>query len=258
MNIPIKMVGIATTIFWIFLIVFSVSAAYSVKDLQFEFGEPQMSLQGENATFSLPIYIFNRGHYNVHSFNMTSLIRDNEGRTITRGSTFIDTIAPGQQIHTAHNITINIADFLGQNSAYLFNDTEIWLDETVGMRLAELIPVQATGNVSMPWGAPLYGFRLDAPQYEPYNATHTRVRVPIGFDNHASFDFGGIVRIRMFSSGNSMLTEGQTVFNVTQHSLYQGFMELYIPHVNVSLSGHFEAYFETPFTDYGPMVIPYG
>jgi len=56
------MISIATTFFWIFLIVFLVSAVYSFKDVQFDFGEPQIGLTSDNKIlFSLPITIDNKG-----------------------------------------------------------------------------------------------------------------------------------------------------------------------------------------------------
>ena len=43
MNVPIRMLGVATTIFWILLAAFIALAAYSVKDLNFNLGEPEFS-----------------------------------------------------------------------------------------------------------------------------------------------------------------------------------------------------------------------
>jgi len=40
MKILIRMIGIATTLFWIFLIVFFISAVYSAKDIDFDFWSP--------------------------------------------------------------------------------------------------------------------------------------------------------------------------------------------------------------------------
>jgi len=62
MRVPIRMIGIATTFFWIFLIAFFVSAVYSVKDVHFDFGEPQMDVTSHNkVVFSLPVSIANSG-----------------------------------------------------------------------------------------------------------------------------------------------------------------------------------------------------
>ena len=259
MKVPIRMIGVATTIFWIFIIAFSISAVYSIKDLQFDFGEPQTTMVSKTElVFSLPISIFNRGRYNMHDFNMTSVVMDRQNRTITKGSTFVQTIGSGQQVNTAHNVTINIADFLRDNTDLLFNDTELMLNENVGMTLAELIPVRASGNIPMPWGAPLYNFALGDLQYEPHNSTHFRARIPISFENHAQFDFAATIRVRMYSNVSSLISEGEVLVEVSPNSSYNGFLELYIPVSAVSPNGRFEASFIMPFLEYGPLVIPYG
>jgi len=93
------MISIATTFFWIFLIVFLVSAVYSFKDVRFDFGEPQIGLTSDNKIlFSLPITIDNKGYYNIGSFNVTTEILDRKGFMITRASTFIPVIEKGGSV----------------------------------------------------------------------------------------------------------------------------------------------------------------
>ncbi len=259
MRVSIRMIGIATTFFWIFLIIFSVSAFYSVKDLQFAFGEPQMSLTSDNELlFSLPITIANHGYYDVGFFKVMTEISDDEGFIIMQGSTLVPVIVKGEKVVITHNMTIDVDDMLQSNQSYLFNDADLKIYAMVGMRLAELIPVQASTNLSMPWGAPLYNFTLGEVQYASYNLTHFRVTVPISLENHAFFDLTGTIQIRMYNSTDSLFGEGQTDIAAGQHSPYSGFVELYVSTVAISESGHFEVYFQTPLLNYGPLVIPYG
>jgi hypothetical protein len=259
MKIPIRIIGIATTFFWIFLIAFSVSAAYSAKDIQFHFGDPQTGMStGNELFFSLPITIINRGFYNIGHFNVTSRIADKDGLEITRGSTFIPVIRKDEEVTTFHNLTFNIDDLLQRDQDYLFNDSEIKIDETVGLRLAEIIPVQAEANLTMPWGAPLYNFAIGQPQYSAYNTTHFRATVPVSFENHAFFDLAGSIQLRMYNSANTRTGYGEKAFAVTQHSRYDGTVEFYVFISGVTSSGRFEAYLFSPLFNYGPWVIPYG
>ena len=77
MRIPIRIIGTVTTFLWLFLIVFFVSAVYSVKDVSFDLGEPQIETTSDNRIlFSLPITIDNKGYYSVGSFNITTEISD--------------------------------------------------------------------------------------------------------------------------------------------------------------------------------------
>jgi hypothetical protein len=264
MNIPIRMIGIATLIFWVFLILFSATAAYSAKDLQFNFGEPQAGLTADNnLLFSLPITIANRGLYNIGHFNVTSTITDRDGVEITRGSTFIPVIRKSEEIATLHNMTLDIDRLLDRDHSFLFNDTELMIHEAVGLTLAEVIPVQASASFTMPWGAPLYNLKLGEPAYSPVNLTHFLVTVPISFENRAFFDVSGNLRMRMYDSADLLLGEGQTSIVAPQHSPYDGIIAFYIQLSSISPipitpSGHFEVYFTTQLFNYGPLVIPYG
>jgi hypothetical protein len=254
------MIGIATTIFWAFLIIFSISAAYSVKDFQFDFGDPQMSIALDNKLlFSLPIHIQNRGLYNLGSFNVTTDISDANGSPIAHGSTFVQTIRKGERVTVFHNVTMDINDVIQNSSSYLFSDSQLNIAESVGMSLAELIPVQASANLSYPWGAPLYNFALGAPAYEPYNITHIKVTVPISFENHAFFDLAGDLQINMYNSQDLSLGAGTATINAPQHSPYSGNIELYIAMTpQATPSGYFELTLHAQYFNYGPWVILYG
>lgn len=258
MRIPIRMISIATTFFWIFLIAFLVSAVYSVKDVRFDFGEPQIGLTSDNKIlFYLPIIIDNRGYYNIGCFNVTTEILDREGFMITRASTFIPVIEKDRQVMATHNVTIDVNDL--QNSQdYLFNDTELEVREIVSIKLAEVIPVQASTNVSMPWGAPLYNFTLAEIEYAGFNGTHMTATIPISFENHASFDLAGSIQMRMYNSINTLVSEGQTTIETPQNTQYYGHIKLSIPTVGITGNGYFEVYFSfLSFTLEEPLVIPY-
>jgi len=252
------MISIATTFFWIFLIVFLVSAVYSVKDVRFDFGEAQIGLTSDNKIlFSLPIAIDNKGYYNIGCFNVTTEILDKEGFMITRASTFIPVIEKSRQAMATHNVTIDVNDLLQNSQDYLFNDTELEVHETVGIKLAEVIPVQASTNLSMPWGAPLYNFTLGKIEYAGFNGTHMTATIPINFENHASFDLTGNIQMRMYNSINILVSEGQTTIEAIQNISYQGDVELNVPITEITENGYFEVYFSTLFFDFGPLVIPY-
>jgi len=259
MRIPIRMIGIATTFFWIFLIAFFTSAVYSIKDVHFDFGEPQMSVTADNLmVFSFPITVENKGFYNIGLFKITTEISDGEGFIITRGSTSIPIINKADVVTLTHNMTVNVTDVLQSDRNYLFNDTELIITETLSMRIAEAIPIQASTNFSIPWGAPLHNFNLGETEYAEYNSTHYRVVVPTSFENHAVFDLTGNIQIYNYNSTHKLLGSGQTTIEVQQSSPYNGYIELYVPKEGRTESGFYKIYFLTPFFNYGPLVIPYG
>jgi hypothetical protein len=263
MNVPIRMLGIATSIFWIMLIAFIALAAYSVKDLNFNFGDPQFTTApGGQLVFSLPLYIDNRGYYSLKEFQLSTVFRDAEGAEISRANTYVPVIPHGENITIMHNVTLSTASLLENGEQYLFNDSNLNVSVTAGLNFAELLPAQMSTNFTFPWGAPFYNFALGAPSYGRFDSAHGAVTVPMSFENHAVFDVAGNISIELYDSVGSLLGESQTVVDVPQGSSYAGSVAFQVPLNAASLStarnGHFNVYFDTGFFTYGPLVIPYG
>jgi hypothetical protein len=263
MNVPIRMLGIATSIFWIFLVAFIVSAAYSVKDLSFDMGEPQFAATPDGQLlFSLPLYIDNRGYYSLKGLNLSTVFSDVEGSEISRASTYVAVIPHGKNVTILHNVTLGMDSLFGSREQYLFHDSNFTAAVMAGLNFAELFPAQISTNFSYPWGAPFYNFALGQPSFGRFNVTHSVVRVPMSFENHAAFDLVGNIRVELYDGADAFLGETQTLFSVPQFSSYNGDVEFHVPLNMASLSasrnGHFEVYFSTALFEYGPLVIPYG
>ena len=263
MNVPIRVLGIATFIFWVFLIAFIALAAYSIKDLNFGLGEPRFAAApNDQLLFSLPMYIDNRGFSSLKAFNFTTVFLDTEGSKISSASTFVPVIPPGENVTIFHNVTLNMNDLLDKDEQYLFNDCSLTASVTAGLTFAELLPAQISTNMTYPWGAPFYNFALGQPSYDRLNTTHSRVTVPMSFENHAPVDLTGSIRTQFYDSAGLLLGESQTALNVTQGSSYKGSLEFRVPLSVASSaavrSGHFNVYFSTQLFEYGPVVIPYG
>jgi hypothetical protein len=258
MRIPIRIMGVATTFLWIFLAVFFVSAVYSVKDLHFDFGEPQTGLTVDNEiVFSLPMTIANNGFYNIGNFNVTTEISE-EDFAIANATTFIPVIEKGNTVTITHNMTINSASLLENNQNCLFNDTELKIYAVVSMRIAEMIPVQASTNISMPFGAPLHNFTIGKPEYSHFNLTHVMVVLPINFENHAFFDVAGNMQIRMYNNASALIGEGQTAIEAPQNSSYSGVVEFYVQTSDITTNGFFEVDINTSLFNCEGLRFPYG
>jgi hypothetical protein len=259
MKIPVRMISIATSVFWIFLIVFSVSAVYSIKDVQFSFGEFQIELAVDNeAVLSVPVTIVNRGYYDLGSFGVSSEILDWNDSIIVRGYTFIPVIKKDETVNATHTVRLNLTSLLQIYQSLLFTDCDLRVNETVSMMAAKLIPVQASANRSLHWGAPLCNFTLGAPEVVTYNASHSRAIVPMSFENHAFFDLMATLQVHMYSNEDVFIGGGEAIVEVTSCSQYNGKIDLYVPLESASRSGHFEVFFETSVFNYGPLVIPFG
>jgi hypothetical protein len=263
MNVPIRMLGIATSIFWIMLIAFVALAAYSVKDLNFDFGEPQFATSPDGEfRLSLPLYIDNRGYYSLKEFHLSTVFLDAEGEEISRDNTFVPVIPHGENVTILHNVTLSMDSLLEKGEQYLFKDNDLNVSVTAGLNFAELLPAQISTNFTFPWGAPFYNFALGEPSYGRFDLTQISVTVPMSFENHAVFDVAGNIRIELYDRANALVGESQTLVYVPQHSAYEGNVEFYLPlspsATSAAQNGHFNVYFDMGIAEYGPLVIPYG
>jgi hypothetical protein len=262
MKIPVRTVGAALLILWLFLIGFAVSVVYSIKDIQLSIGEMQINVTAQNEVlFSLPMTIFNKGYYSLESFNISTEILSGQGSRITHAVTFIPAIGEGEAVNITEEIELNLTDMLRIYQSFLFNDTELQVSRTVSMSVAEIIPVQVAANSSLPWGAPLCNFRIGKPEIIEYggvgSTVYSKVVVPMSFENHAFFDFDGLVKVRMYNTANALSGDGETAVAVPQHSSFNGNVELEIVPERVTRTGYFEVFFESSFFSFGPLVIPY-
>ncbi|MGB9741274.1 MAG: hypothetical protein ACP5IM_04890 [Candidatus Bathyarchaeia archaeon] len=262
MKVAIRMVTIAAALFWILLLAFTVSAVYSfVKDVHFSFGEMQMptTLTKENEmVLSVPITVENMGLFNIGFFNVTTEISDMKGLTITRGNTFIPTINRKTAITINHNITVNITDLFQKSSTFTFNDTTLILYEAVSMSIAETVPFRASTNITIPWGAPLYNLSLGEPEYIAVNRTHTLIKIPVNFENHAFFDITGNLTIRIYNSENTLVKQEQITIEAPSHTIYSKYAEFYVKNTEIPSSGRFEVYLQTSIFTFNLGKINFG
>jgi hypothetical protein len=263
LNVPIRMLGIITSIIWIVLIAFIVSAVYSIKDLGFGFGEPQFAVASNHTLrFSLPMYINNSGYSSLEAFNITTVFSTADGSEISRASTFVPVISQGENVTIFHNATLSLDSLVEKEENYLFQDTNLTVSVAAGLNLAALIPTQLWTNVTYPWGAPFSKFMLGQPSIDLSNPAKGRVVVPLSFENHAAFDLTGNIKVQLYDSANMLLGESQTAFNTPSHSPFEAKLEFYVPLSAASSSavrsGHFSVYFSSSLFEYGPLVTSYG
>jgi hypothetical protein len=171
-------------------------------------------------------------------------------------------IPQGKNTTILHNVTLSTDSMAQQLSQYLFEDSNFACAVTVGVNFAEVLPTTLAANVTFPWGAPFYNFRLGQPQLGVANLSSITGKVPLTFDNHAAFDLAGNVRVRIYNAQDTLLAEAQTAINAPKQSSYEGELVFSVPATSAispsSLQGHFEVYFSTPMFEYGPLVIAYG
>jgi hypothetical protein len=268
MNVPIRILGIATTIFWVLLVAFMVLAVYSIKDLSVDFGEPEFAVTSDGElNLALPLKVDNGGYYSLKEFHLLTVFSDAEGAEISRAETFVPVIPYGENTTIIHNVTLDPVTLFEKGAPYLFNDKDLNVSFTAGLNFEELLPALISANFTFPWGAPFYNFAVSDPSFEMVDFTQITLSVPMSFENHAFFDLAGSIRMELYDSTDSLLSESQTVLYVPGHAAYDGNMDFSIPisasdlsldSLPTARSGHLDVYFEMGVIQYGPLVIPYG
>jgi hypothetical protein len=254
MRQAIRALGWASTAFWIFLLFFTVTSAYSAFLIAqgLRFGEPTTSVQDGSLTVSLPFVFGDTGLYDISDFNITTLIIDTNGFSISKSSTLVPLIPRASSNFTVeHDISLNASQFATANLAYLlFNDTDLTVDAILKLNFARAIPIELSTNISLPWGAPFYGLTVNDISVSLLTPGRVRVIVPISYENHAFFDLDGTVELQLIDNAGNQLGTG------TANLLSRGGQ---IP-LSITVSSpqritRARLFFNTSYFDYGPYDI---
>ena len=247
MKPAIRALGIATTIIWIFLIAFSVTAVYSVMNLGIGFGEAQFFPSSEGVVLSLPFFINNSGYYDIYELNITTRIKDSNGTFLTVSETFVPLVSTGSNVEAAHNISIELSDVM-ERIELIFSDSFFVFDTFVTLNFAHIVPVQLSMNMTVPWGAPFSDVSVGEISVDSFNSTHVRVVVPLSFENHSFFDITGTMQLEMYNDMDELVTSGETSLDVQSQNTYNEQVDMYLSLADVSKlteSGRVHLIFET-------------
>jgi hypothetical protein len=245
----------ATSVFWIILLLFTVTVAYSALQIRPSFGEPSVSSSGDVLTTSLPMILYNGGFYDISKFNITTLIKDHRGQTITSSSTFVPVINSGANTTIIHTMSLSIEQAaIGDLSHLLFNDSELDVVAAVRLVYARAFPIEISLNLSMPWGAPFANLTIGNVSTGPLNLTHVRVLLPLSFENHSFLEMNGTVRFEIVDQLNHVVGNGSTGFTLSPENRFETDVEVLVSG-DPSNIREAHLYLETTFFDYGPVVI---
>jgi len=246
----IRALGWATSTLWIFIIVFSVTALYSVSNIDIGLGEAQIFASSEGMMFSLPFRIDNKGYHDISELNITTRVTDCNGTLITSSQTLVPLVSKGSSIETAHNISISLKDIMSiEFTPLLFSDSFFDLGTFISLNFAHTIPFQMSTNATILWGAPFYEFSTVKVSTHPYNSTHWEVITSLNFENHAFLNITGIIQLEIYNNINEQVTSGETSMDVPSGSRYEGQVITYIDLVDASRlteSGNVRVNFMTP------------
>lgn len=254
MRQAIRALGWATTIFSILLLLFTITSAYSALLIAqgLRFGEPTTNVQGGILTVSLPFRFGDTGLYDIADFNVTTLIKDRNGFNISESSTFVPLIPRASSNFTVvHDISLNASQIATENLSYLlFNDTDLIVDAILKLNFARVILIELGTNISLPWGAPLYGLVVNNISATMLGPNRYRATVIISYENHAFFDLDGTVELQLLdNAGNQLGTNSTSLLPRGGQIPFQ----IEIP--NPQRIARARLFFRTSYFNYGPYDI---
>ncbi len=202
---------------------------------------------------ALPFQFGNTGLYDIADFNVTTLIKDHNGFNVSESSTFVPLIPRTSSNFTVeHDITLNASKLASQKLSYLlFNDTNLIVDAILKLNFASVIPIELGTNISLPWGAPLYGLAVKNISAIMLNPNLFQATVLASYENHAFFDLNGTVDLQLLdNAGNQLGTNG------TASLLPRGGqMQFQIDVPNPQRIASARLFFHTAYFSYGPYNI---
>lgn len=250
MNITTRIFGIATLLIWTIIIFFFVTAVYSVNNLDVNVGQVEMSPAGNGINFSLPFAIKNNGYYELADLNLTTIIKDPNGKMLDQTETMIPSIPQGTTINASHKITIDLDEILSMNHLILLlEDNEFLVELFTGLDFAHVVPVQLSLNASIPWGAPFADFSVGEISVSPIDGNNVKISIPLSFENHAILDLSGILILELYDSSGDVITFGNIVIDVPSQDKYVGNISLetsYEDWMPIESNGNLHLIFETP------------
>jgi hypothetical protein len=263
LDVPIRVLGIVTSIIWVLLIAVIAISAYSRKDLSIQIDPPTPTFgQNHELILSTSVRINNTGSSDLKELNLTTQVFDPNGIELSKSCSSVAVVPQHENVTILHNITLSVDKLLQNDSQFLFEDSNLTMTMFGGVSLAGLLPSTISSNMTLPWGAPLYNFSLGKPQFSLFNNTHSLLTIPISFENHAWFNVAGNLKVGAYGTDNVVQFEGQTDVNALAKCPYNDGIELYAPvQTNGILAfsgGHFEVTFSSDLCNYGPWVIPFG
>jgi len=256
MKQAVRALGWAVNIFWIMLLLFTITVVYSALQMRPIFDEPSASALNDTLTVSLPLILYVGGFYDISKFNVTTMLRDNRGSIISASSTYLPIVPHGENTSIALKMQMNVTDLVTSDSSnLLFYDSELNATALLRLTYANAFPFEIAANFTIPWGAPLANLTVQEISLTPFNSTHVAASVTLSFENHSYFEIGGTVQLEIIDNRERVMGESITAFDAMPERPFE-------TNISVLLSGNpanireARLHFVTPLFSYGPLVIP--
>ena len=255
MKQAVRALGWANSIFWIMLLLFTVTAVYSAFQIKPALGDPYVSTSGAELTVTLPFGLYNGGFYDISRLNITTVVSDTHGSEIFGSSSFVTAVSRGENTSITHNMSLNIEQMAASDLSFLlFDDSELNVTAILRLIYANAFPFEITANISMPWGAPLANLAIADISITSFNSSHVRALLSLSFENHSYLEMSGTARLEVVDSQGNIVGESATMFYAPSQNHFETRVEILLYDSPADIK-EARLYFQTPFFTYGPVVL---
>ena len=228
MKIVTRVLGLGTAILWIAILILSVTAVLSARNLGFSVGELQSFPSREGVVLGLPFFVKNEGYFDIDNLNVTARITDFNGTLITHSTTFVPVIPRGNSVEAVHNISIDLQEVMSMRGTHLlFNDSALDLDLSIMLNFGYALPVRLSMNATLPWGAPFSSVSVGEITILGNNSTHGELMIPVSFENHSGLPVAGAMQLEIYTDEDTLVASGKTDLNIPSQRGYSGQVHAY-------------------------------
>ena len=229
MRAALRAISIATTILWIFVGAFVGLTIYSATLMHIEEFSGGGAFVDTTFIVQVNVTLSNGGYFDITDIGiLTSLCMPLTGVELNRSSTSVGAIRAGETKRISHQFELDVLSLLERPEvvrALLLNSTDLELVMSFSLTYALVFTIKIDANTSVPWGAPLSGFRVR--EYEASHVgTEVRLVLNVTFKNDAQLSFNFM--LRAFDEHGTPIGESSPI-PITSKQAFNGTVVIPIP-----------------------------
>jgi len=250
----IRALGWLSKLIWIVTILLPVTFGLSMQRLfqpdTIGFGEATTSFVNNEIRISLPFYINNTGYYDISNVNLTTVLKNSEGKNTVEGKTLIPTIRAGSKVNAFHNITVNLDELTGEMEYLFFNDTMLNLNVSLSLEFAYILGVSLHTNLTIPWGAPLHNLTIYRITFDQSTG---KLIIHVTFENHSPLTLDGNLQIVVYNNANEVMGNQYLPVEAVPGDLFLSEISIGIDLSKLTTNGYVLLFFESKEISAGPI-----
>lgn len=244
MRQTIRALSLTIIILWVFTLLLPTTIGLSLMKLlepnAIGFKEPKFSFSNGTFSLSAPFYINNTGYYDLSDLNITVLIVSNSNTISTFSLPLLD-VPAGTTLNSSCDMSVSLEDIVSKNIELLTEDTDLDLSISTFFRIAHVISLGVSTNVTTSWGAPFYNLTISEASY---NFSSQKLSVSVSFENHAYFTIDGKILLEIYNDRSELVNSTEKYVDVPPDKPFHAFFDLTIDPLKITENGLVRMFFE--------------